>query len=238
MRKVLWPAAVLAVFVFTVLARADEKNDAKNQDNDKKAEKKKDTKKDENNNDDKKADKKKGTKKDEDNNNEMPKKGAKKKGTKKDEDNNNEMPRKGKKGGKKDQDNEQSGASNLPRMQFRHTTMFRRSGNFTLDGQKGTADYYFNGQRHKDSLAFVRAATVGGSRGHVYQVRRNGRKVGLWFFFSAKPSQDRARGEVYQMYYSLQPDDSRGRKMWTRILTPTGTKGTALGKGQDTGDNE
>jgi hypothetical protein len=190
MTKVLWPAAVLAVFVFTALARADEKNDAKNQ------------------------------------NNEKVKK-AHKKDTKQDEGNNRAMPRKGgKEGGKQGQDNEERAEPDLPRMQYWHTTTARRSGIYTLEGEKGTAEYYFNGRRHRDRLAFVRAATVGGSRGFVYQVRRNGRKVGLWFFFSARPSRDPARGEVYRMYYSLQPDDSRGRKMWTRILTPTGTKGT------------
>jgi hypothetical protein len=116
----------------------------------------------------------------------------------------------------------------LPRMQFQHTTRFNNPGNFKLEGNKGTADYVFNNERHRDDLVFARTTTVAGQDGWVYQVERNGKKQDLWFFFASKPVKTASGQEVYAMYYSVQPPSSNRKQPWMRILTPTGTRGTRL----------
>jgi hypothetical protein len=117
----------------------------------------------------------------------------------------------------------------LPRMRYEHTTQAGRVGKFTLDGRKGTADYYFNGQHHRDDLEFVRNGTLNGSPGWIYQVVRNGKKQSLWFFFGSRAVRTPDGRQAYPMYYSEQPDNPDGKKPWRQILTPSGTKAEPLG---------
>jgi hypothetical protein len=123
----------------------------------------------------------------------------------------------------------------LPRMRYEHTTQAGRKGNFTLDREGGTADYYFNGAHRTDKLVFVRPATMPdagsprGFEGWVYQVERDGKKVPLWFFFGSTAVKNRQGETVYPMYYSAQPPQgSDGKQPWTRIYTDLGTKATKL----------
>jgi hypothetical protein len=124
----------------------------------------------------------------------------------------------------------------LPRMRYEHTTQAGRKGTFTLEGQGGTADYYFNGTNHKDKLTYVRQAKMPaeapgqpGLEGWVYQVERDGKKVPLWFLFGSTPIKNRQGETVYPMFYTTTPPQgSDGKQPWTRIYTDLGTKATKL----------
>jgi hypothetical protein len=122
-----------------------------------------------------------------------------------------------------------------PRMRYEHTTQAGRKGNFTLDRQGGTADYYFNGTHYTDKLTYVRSAKMAdapgqpGLEGWVYQVERDGKKVPLWFLFGSTPLKNRQGETVYPMFYTTQPPQgSDGKQPWTRIYTDLGTKATNL----------
>ena len=122
-----------------------------------------------------------------------------------------------------------------PRMRYEHATQAGRKGTFTLEGPGGTADYYFNGEHHKDKLAYVRPAKMadgpvpGGFEGWVYQVERDGKKVPLWFLFGSTPIKNRQGETVYPMFYTTTPPmGSDGKQPWTRIYTDLGTKATKL----------
>jgi hypothetical protein len=122
----------------------------------------------------------------------------------------------------------------LPRLRFEHTTRAGRKGNFTLDRQGGTADYYFNGAHRTDKLAYVRQAKMadagspGGLEGWVYQVERDGKKVPLWFLFGSTPIKNRQGETVYPMFYTETPPAPDGKQPWTRIFTDLGTKATKI----------
>jgi hypothetical protein len=123
----------------------------------------------------------------------------------------------------------------LPRMRYEHTTPAGRKGSFTLNGQGGTADYYFNGTHHTDKLTYVRSAKMPaespgqpGFEGWVYQVERDGKKAPLWFLFGSTPLKNRQGETVYPMFYTTTPPAPDGKQPWTRIYTELGTKATKL----------
>jgi hypothetical protein len=123
-------------------------------------------------------------------------------------------------------------SANPPTAIFQHTTMQGHAGKFELNGEKGKADYHYNGEHRQDDLVFTRSAEVsippsaGGMAGWVYQVSRAGKKEPLWFFFARNPVQP--NGETYAMFYSTTPPGKDGKQMWTRILAPGGTKRSTL----------
>jgi hypothetical protein len=119
-----------------------------------------------------------------------------------------------------------------PRAVYQHTTSAGRLGKFELSGERGKADYYFNGQHHQDELVFSRAAQMTGGPtpeampGWVYQVSAKDKKESLWFFF-ADVALSRG-GDLYAMYYSTTPPNQEGKQPWMRILAPGGTRRTPL----------
>lgn len=125
-----------------------------------------------------------------------------------------------------------------PRAVYQHTTSAGRLGKFELNGERGKADYFFNGQHHQDDLTFVRSAEMAGGPtgevmpGWVYQVagkdKDKDKKESLWFFFAATPLG--RGGDQYAMYYSTTPPNKDGKQPWMRILTPGGTHRTPLGQ--------
>ena len=125
-------------------------------------------------------------------------------------------------------------AAKPPRAVYQHTTSAGRPGKFELNGERGKADFFFNGQHHQDDLVFVRTAEMRegpaavAMPGWVYQVatKDKDKKESLWFFFAADPL---ARGgDQYAIYYSTTPPNQEGKQPWTRILTPGGTHRTPL----------
>jgi hypothetical protein len=129
-------------------------------------------------------------------------------------------------------------AAKPPRAVYQHTTSAGRLGKFELNGERGKADYYFNGQHHQDELVFTRAAQMASGPtpeampGWVYQVatkdkdKDKDKKESIWFFFADVPL---ARGgDQYAMYYSTTPPNQEGKQPWMRILTPGGTRRTPL----------
>lgn len=125
--------------------------------------------------------------------------------------------------------------ADLPRMRYEHTTQAGRKGAFTLNGQGGTADYYFNGTHHTDKLTYVRSAKMPaegpgkpGLEGWVYQVERDGKKEPLWFFFGSTPLKNRQGETVYPMFYTTTAPAPDGKQPWARIYTDLGTKATKL----------
>ena len=131
-----------------------------------------------------------------------------------------------------------------PSADYQHTSLQGRLGKFELRGDKGTADYYYNGVRRQDGLVFVRQAELTGDAdprigkqlggkvpGFVYQVSNKGTRERIWFFFADKPiDQD---GPKYVMYLSFSPPDRNGKQVWTRILTRGTTRKVVAPKGQD-----
>ena len=123
-----------------------------------------------------------------------------------------------------------------PRAVYQHTTSAGRPGKFELNGERGKADFFFNGQHHQDDLTFVRAAEMRGGpagevmAGWVYQVagkdKDKDKKESVWFFFAADPLG--RGGDQYAMYYSTTPPNQEGKQPWTRILTPGGTRRVPL----------
>ncbi len=144
---------------------------------------------------------------------------------------------KDKKAEKKDKD---KAKAEPPRMRYEHTTQAGRKGSFALEGQGGTADYYFNGTHYKDKLTYVRSAKMGdgpgqpGFAGWVYQVERDGKKVPLWFLFGSTAIKNRQGETVYPMFYTETPPAPDGKQPWTRIYTDLGTKATKLDSKPDT----
>ncbi|HEY7153332.1 MAG TPA: hypothetical protein VH575_05165 [Gemmataceae bacterium] len=126
-------------------------------------------------------------------------------------------------------------AAGPPQAVYQHTTTAGRLGKFELNGDRGKADYYFNGQHHQDDLVYVRSAEMrdpslpSAAPGWVYQVSRKDKKEQLWFFFAAAPLVQ-GGGGPYAMFYSTTPPNQDGKQPWTRILTPGGTKQTPLEK--------
>jgi hypothetical protein len=112
---------------------------------------------------------------------------------------------------------------------YQHTTAANRLGKFELEGEKGKADYYYNGTHRKDDLVFSRSAEVTGGPGGkipgwVYQVSKDGKKEMFWFFFGSTPlGKD---GKLFAMFYTTTPPGKDGKQPWTRILTPAGTTRT------------
>lgn len=121
-----------------------------------------------------------------------------------------------------------TGSAGPPTMRFQHTTQNGNKGTFELNGKSGTAEYVFDGMRHKDKLVYVRTGSLDGVPAWVYQVERKGKKVNLWFLFGSKPVRERGGQKLYPMFYSQQPDNASGKKPWNRIRTPSGTQGTPL----------
>ena len=123
---------------------------------------------------------------------------------------------------------EAKSAGQPPRAVYQHQTASGRLGKFELNGDRGKADYYFNGQHHQDDLVYVRSAEMrdpslpSAAPGWVYQVSRKDKKEPLWFFFAASPLFQ--GGGPYAMFYSTTPPNEDGKQPWTRILTPGGTK--------------
>jgi hypothetical protein len=127
------------------------------------------------------------------------------------------------------------GLDNSPpgkKMQYRHITSTGNECSFVLDQGTGTASYIYNGQRIRGDLAFIRTEKIQdpGDRkayeGWVYQVK--GRN--LWFFFGDTPIVTGTGDRVYPMYYTTTLREKN--TPWVRILTPGGTRRTAVdGKG-------
>jgi hypothetical protein len=123
-----------------------------------------------------------------------------------------------------------------PQAVYQHTTSAGRLGKFELNGERGKADFFFNGQHHQDDLVFVRSAEMRegpaaeAMPGWVYQVaakdKDKEKKESLWFFFAAAPLG--RGGDVYAMYYSTTPPNKEGKQPWTRILAPGGTHRASL----------
>jgi hypothetical protein len=118
-----------------------------------------------------------------------------------------------------------------PRMRYEHTTQAGRKGTFTLEGPGGTADYYFNGEQHKDKLTYVRSAKMSagapgqpGLEGWVYQVERDGKKAPtptpLWFLFGSTAIKNRQGETVYPMFYTTTPPAPDGKQPWTHLHRP------------------
>lgn len=116
----------------------------------------------------------------------------------------------------------------LPQREYRHETRPGRVGVFRLDGDRGTASYWFNNRKHDDTLQFDKVRTIEGRLGWSYRVVRDGRPINFWFFFAADSHGQVNQRSVYKMYYSLIPDDWTGKKPWIRILAPGGTTVTPL----------
>jgi hypothetical protein len=119
-----------------------------------------------------------------------------------------------------------------PRAVYQHTTSAGRLGKFELNGERGKADFYFNGQHRQDDLVFVRSAEMRegpaaeSMPGWVYQVSAKDKKEPLWFFFAVNPLG--RGGDRYAIYYSTTPPNQEGKQPWERILTPGGTHRSPL----------
>jgi hypothetical protein len=115
-----------------------------------------------------------------------------------------------------------------PKATYEHKTGSGRLGKFELNGDKGKADYWYNGQHHQDDLVYVRHAEMRGPSmrrsisGFVYQVSSKGKKEPIWFFFAESPLEK--GGDRHAMYYSTTAPNQDGKQPWQRILTPGGTK--------------
>jgi hypothetical protein len=129
---------------------------------------------------------------------------------------------------------EAKSAGQPPRAVYQHQTTSGRLGKFELNGDRGKADYYFNGQHRQTDLVYVRSAQMrepslpSGVSGWVYQVSSKDKKEQLWFFFAAAPLAP--GGDQYAMFYSTTTPSQDGKQPWMRIRTPGGTKRPALDK--------
>ncbi len=127
---------------------------------------------------------------------------------------------------KKEEKGQDRAGKDLPHMQYRHTSTRNNVCTFQLDGDKGTADYVFGGQRRKDNLVYDRTDTVGRIKGWVYQVERDGKKQPMWFFFGSQARRTRSGQQSYPMFYA---QGGGGRAAWRAIPTRSGTRATPLG---------
>jgi hypothetical protein len=130
-----------------------------------------------------------------------------------------------------DQDKEVKGQDDkkevkLPRREYSHVTQTKKECKFVLDGDKGTADYYFNGKHQQEGLSFARYAVVQGPFGKrpgwIYQAENPEKKdKKMWFFFSKDPVKRPEGASDYPMLYSTQPPDQTGKQPWTPIMLTT-----------------